>query len=265
MNKKSEYLELLNKNLKRYYFDELGLSDYQQRINDVAERKVAKSILNRIASFCSVDGRKVLEVGSGWGGICVEFAHAGSIVTGIEPDEEELQISKLLDQIEDTGIDFIHGYGENLPFVDNSFDIIICNSVIEHVANVSKVISEMVRVLKPGGVIYLNTINYLFPFEGHYKIFFPPLFPKFLAKIYLRLRGRNPNFIKNINYVTTFRIFSELKKFNVKIENFGFRNLEKIRLLRGQSFFKKMLRKFLIITKLYPYIELFIVKNGEQC
>lgn len=263
MDKKSEYLELLNKNLKRYYFDELGLNDYQQRINDVAERKVAKSIFNRISNFYPIDGRKVLEVGSGWGGICVEFAHAGGVVTGIEPDEEELQISKLLNQVENTGINFVQGCGENLPFADNSFDIVICNSVIEHVANVSKVISEMLRVLRPGGVIYLNTINYLFPFEGHYKIFFPPLFPKFLAKIYLRLRGRNPSFIRNINYVTTFRIFSELKKFDVKIENLGVRKLEKSRLLRGQSFFKKMLRKFLIVTKLYPYIELFIVKNGE--
>ena len=263
MNKKLEYLELLNKNLKRYYFDELGLSDYQQRINDIAERKVAKSIFNRIANFYPIDGRKILEVGSGWGGICVEFAHAGGIVTGIEPDKEELQISRLLDQIEGTGIDFIHGYGENLPFVDNSFDIVICNSVIEHVADVSVVISEMMRVLKSGGFIYLSTPNYLFPFEAHYKILFPPLLPRFLAKIDLRLRGRNPSFIRNINYITTFRIFSELKKFNVKIENLGVKKLEKSRILRGQSFFKKMLRKFLIIAKFYPYIELFIVKSEE--
>lgn len=261
MDKKLEYLELLNKNLKRYYFDELGLYDYQQRINDVAERKVAKSVASRIIAKCPVNNKKILDVGSGWGGICIELYHAGGLVTGIEPDKEELQISKLLDQIEGAGVDFIHGYGENLPFADNSFDIIICNSVIEHVTDVSMVISEIMRVLKPGGAIYLSIPNYLFPFESHYKIFFPPLLPKSIAKIYLKLRGRNPNFIKNINYITTFKIFSEFKKYGVKIDNLGIKKLEKSRLLRGPGFFKRMFRRLLIITKFYPYIELFIVKG----
>jgi 2-polyprenyl-3-methyl-5-hydroxy-6-metoxy-1,4-benzoquinol methylase len=262
MDKKSEYLELLNKNLKRYYFDEFGLKDYQQRINDMIERKVAKSVVNRIITRYSVNNRKILEVGSGWGGICIELFHAGGLVTGIEPDTEELQISKLLNESEGTKVDFIRGYGENLPFIDNFFDIIVCNSVIEHVADFSKVISEMMRVLKPGGFIYLSIPNYLFPYEGHYKIFYPPLLPKFLAKVYLKLLNKNPNFIKNINYITTFKIFSEFKKYDVKIDNLGIKKLEKSRLLRGSGFFKRMLRSFLVITKSYPYIELFIVKGN---
>lgn len=263
MDRKSKYLELLNKNLKRYYFNELGLKDYQQRINDIIERKVARSITNRIITHYSVSNRKILEVGSGWGGICIELSYAGGLVTGIEPDVEELQISKLLNESEGTKVDFIRSYGESLPFTDKSFDIVICNSVIEHVVDFSKVISEMMRVLKPGGFIYLNTINYLFPYEGHYKIFYPPLFPKFLAKVYLKLLNKNPNFIKSINYITTFKIFSEFKKYDVKIDNLGIKKLEKSRLLRGSSFFKRMLRRFLIITKFYPYIELFIVKGEE--
>lgn len=262
MDKKSEYLELLNKNLKRYYFDELGLKDYQQRINDMIERKVAKSVVNRIITRYSVNNRKILEVGSGWGGICIELSHAGGLVTGIEPDIEELQISQLLNESENTKVDFIHGYGENLPFIDSLFDIIVCNSVIEHVADFSKVISEMMRVLKPGGFIYLSIPNYLFPYESHYKIFYPPLLLKFLAKIYLKLLNKNPNFIKNINYITTFKIFSEFKKYDVKIDNLGIKKLGKGRLLGGSGFFKRILRKLLIITKFYPYIELFIVKGN---
>jgi 2-polyprenyl-3-methyl-5-hydroxy-6-metoxy-1,4-benzoquinol methylase len=263
MDRTLEYFKLLNKNLRKYYWDELGLKDYQERINIAIERTGSKSIFNRISNYCFIDGQKILDVGSGWGGICVELAHAGGIVTGIEPNKEELQISKLLNEIEGTKINFIHGYGENLLFTDNSFDILICFSVIEHVADVSKVISEMLRVLRPGGFIYLNTMNYLFPYEGHYKIFFPSLFPKFLAKIYLKLIGRNPNFIKSINYITTFKIFSEFRKYDVKIDNLGIKKLEKSRLLRGSGFFKRMLRRFLTMTKFYPYIELFIVKGNE--
>ncbi len=40
---------------------------------------------------------------------------------------------------------------QNLPFEDNSFDVIFCNHVLEHVANDKKALSELYRVMKPGG------------------------------------------------------------------------------------------------------------------
>ena len=56
-------------------------------------------------------------------------------------------------------INYIKAAGENLPFDDNSFDLVCCCDVLEHVEDVAKVISEINRVLKPGGLFIYDTVN----------------------------------------------------------------------------------------------------------
>jgi SAM-dependent methyltransferase len=61
----------------------------------------------------------------------------------------------------------IGGAGENLPFHAESFDLILSNEVIEHVLDDTKAISEMIRVLVPGGRLILFCPNRWYPFETH--------------------------------------------------------------------------------------------------
>ncbi|PCI21442.1 MAG: hypothetical protein COB62_03655 [Piscirickettsiaceae bacterium] len=79
---------------------------------------------------------------------------------------------------------------ESLPFQSESFDIVISNHVIEHVHDPKLHISEIKRVLKKNGLLYLATPNRLWPFEVHYKLFFlhylpPQLFIKSLKTLNL--------------------------------------------------------------------------------
>ncbi len=60
----------------------------------------------------------------------------------------------------------------NLPFKENTFDLVISNHVIEHVKYQEKHLSEIKRVLKKEGICYLATPNRLFPWETHYKKWF---------------------------------------------------------------------------------------------
>jgi SAM-dependent methyltransferase len=62
------------------------------------------------------------------------------------------------------------GVGEQLPYPDNSFDLILNHEVIEHVQDDRATAAEMVRVLRPGGRIVLFAPNRFYPFEthGHY-------------------------------------------------------------------------------------------------
>ncbi|MBY0450998.1 MAG: class I SAM-dependent methyltransferase [Cyanobacteria bacterium] len=59
----------------------------------------------------------------------------------------------------------IVGDAQQLPFVDNSLDAIVCESMLEHVANPTQVIAEMQRVLKPGGKIYV-LMPFMFQFHA---------------------------------------------------------------------------------------------------
>ena len=59
------------------------------------------------------------------------------------------------------------GVGEFLPFVDESFDLILSNEVLEHVQDDSAAISEIVRTLKPGGRLVFFCPNRGYGFETH--------------------------------------------------------------------------------------------------
>ena len=70
------------------------------------------------------------------------------------------------------GIDikFRTGYGENLPYEKNYFDLIISYDVFEHVRDVEKVMEECFRILKPGGRLFLVFPQYLQPLCSHLDV-----------------------------------------------------------------------------------------------
>ncbi len=70
------------------------------------------------------------------------------------------------------GYRFIQIESERLPFSNNSFDLVVSNHVIEHVPDAGLHLSEIFRVLKPGGLVYLATPNRLWPYEVHNKTYF---------------------------------------------------------------------------------------------
>ena len=76
-------------------------------------------------------------------------------VEGIEPNDEANEIANQKIKLLDLKNINIQRFSEDLPFKDNKFDFVYCYTVLEHVANVKKSISEMIRVLQPGGGFYL--------------------------------------------------------------------------------------------------------------
>lgn len=151
----------------------------------------------------TLNGKKVLDIGCGKGGVVVACALCGaSEVVGSEPEEGEVEISKL--RVKSYGLNnvtIIKGSAEEIPFPNEYFDLVSATSVLEHVKNPVKAIKEMARVTKRNGFCCTTTPNPVFPREAHYKIFWPPFLPKFLGKIYLIIRGFNPDFfIKDMIY-----------------------------------------------------------------
>lgn len=99
-----------------------------------------------------VSGRRVLEVGSNRGyGLGILKAHAHHIV-GIELSERLARIAHT-----ETGVPVVRANGEQLPFVDNSFDVVVSFQVIEHVWDDRACVAEIARVLAPDGVLIVTT------------------------------------------------------------------------------------------------------------
>jgi len=108
------------------------------------------------------NGKKALEVGCGGGILCEEIAKMGFDTTGIDPSEHSLNIARNHAKVSGLEIKYEEGTGEALPYANGEFDAVFCCDVLEHVRDLPKVMSEISRVLKPGGVFIFDTLNRTF-------------------------------------------------------------------------------------------------------
>ena len=107
-------------------------------------------------------GKAALEVGCGGGILCEEIARMGFAATGIDPAAHSLRTAADHARAVELRITYERGSGEAIPYPDGSFDAVFCCDVLEHVRDVAKVIAEISRVLKPGGVFCYDTLNRTF-------------------------------------------------------------------------------------------------------
>lgn len=95
-----------------------------------------------------LDGKSVLEVGCSPAGRLNSMQQA-NLRVGLDPLSHEWR------HFYPTGINIVQGMGEFLPFTENSFDVVLCLNVLDHVDNPRQVLKEMHRCLKDGGSILL--------------------------------------------------------------------------------------------------------------
>lgn len=113
--------------------------------------------------------KDVLDIGCGAAGKSLYYLSLGSkSVTGIDVVEKyEKEAYSLQSELGLTGFTFKVEDAANMSFSDCSFDTIIMNDAMEHVAEPEKVLNEVYRVLKPGGKLYVNFPPYNHPFGAH--------------------------------------------------------------------------------------------------
>lgn len=103
--------------------------------------------------------KTVLDLGCGGGFMAEALARRGARVTGLDPAGEALAAARAHAEREGLAIDYREGVGENLPFADASFEIVVSCDALEHVADLDAVLDEVARVLEPGGLFLFDTIN----------------------------------------------------------------------------------------------------------
>ncbi len=122
---------------------------------------LAADSVHQLSRFTSLAGSVVLDVGGGPGYFRAAFQRAGARYFWVEPDISELSAGGIVEPGR------VLGSALDMPFATASVDICYSSNVLEHVPDPWRMCAEMVRVTRPGGVIFLSFTNWLSPWGGH--------------------------------------------------------------------------------------------------
>lgn len=113
--------------------------------------------LDWVLSFGSVRERSVLDVGCGGGIFSEALAKQGATVVGIDAEASAIQVAS--EHAKDLNLPLTYVATSIEAFHGEAFDIITCFELLEHVDEPQRVIKEAANRLKPGGLLFLSTIN----------------------------------------------------------------------------------------------------------
>jgi SAM-dependent methyltransferase len=122
---------------------------------------LAADTASLVAQYTPLNGQRILDVGGGPGYFSEAFRRAGASFCSVELVLERLSAGGI------PKVAAIVGDGQRLPIATGVFDICHSSNVIEHVASPRNFLSEMLRVVRPGGLVFLAFTNWYSPFGGH--------------------------------------------------------------------------------------------------
>ena len=115
---------------------------------------------NYIDQKISLKGLKVLDVGCGGGLLAEAFESMGASVTAIDVTEANIEVAKLHAKKTGKTISYMMTRAEDLAIKEpESFDVVACLEVIEHVPDPGQLIDACAKLLKPNGEMFLSTLN----------------------------------------------------------------------------------------------------------
>jgi len=200
-----------------------NFSDY---ISEILDKNIgvlkAKKVSAVIQDFMHrqnkpLNNLRVLDIGGSAGFVARELSPFVKKVFVIDIDEKALKFGKK----NNFSKNIIYKVADamNLPFKDESFDIAVCNHVYEHVPSSKKLVEEVYRVLKKGGICYFGAANRFLIMEPHHNLPFLSWLPKRIANIYLKLfRGEDYYYEDLLSYFRILKLCNQFKIYDYTIK-----------------------------------------------
>lgn len=106
-----------------------------------------------------LDGLSLLDIGCGGGLLSEPMTRLGAQVTGVDASGRNISVAALHAERQDLSIDYRQGTAESLADSGAQFDIVMALEIVEHVSDVDLFLRSCGRMVKPGGLLFLSTLN----------------------------------------------------------------------------------------------------------
>jgi len=248
-------------------FEKLDTSKiyYSNEISKILDSKgrlgIAKQIYSVVKDYCGdTKSLKCLDIACSSGVITNFMADKFQEVVGIDIDKFALKLAKKSFHRNNLRFDYMDA--ENTSFKENMFDVVVCNQVYNFVEHPRKLIKEIYRVLKPGGICFFSARNKLAIMEPQYGLPFLSWLPHRLGKIYIHLFKKGNEYFgeKYLSFTGLKRLVPDFKiiDYTTKVMRNPFRY--QFNKLGKYKFLAKILPLDLILPFIPNYI--WILKKG---
>jgi len=199
----------------------LATKDYQfgfsesnsAMFNNEGRLRKARTMIAVLSEHCDnpLAQLSLLNVGGSAGIIDSFLSENFHSVTSIDIDENAINFAK--EQFQRPNLEFKIGDAMDIGYPEDTYDVVVCSQVYEHVPNARTMMDEIYRVLKPGGVCYFAASNRLMWNEPHYNLPLLSVMPKFMAHYYMRLAKRGSEYYET--HFTLWGLRSLVRRFEV--------------------------------------------------
>ncbi len=113
-----------------------------------------------------VAGRRVLDLGAGFGALSLYFAHLGAEVVAVDPNEQRLEVAVEIAERRGLAMRAVVAHAQSLPLEDSSVDLVVANNSLCYIVDQDAgraALGEVLRVLRPGGWLIVRNPNRLHP------------------------------------------------------------------------------------------------------
>lgn len=154
---------------------------------------LAEDTVHEISRYSQLAGAKVLDIGGASGYVGDALSDAGASTLTVEYDWSQIVAhGRHLNR-------GVQADGRRLPICDAGFDVAYSSNVLEHVSGPEQMLHEMVRVVCPGGIVFVTFTNWLSPWGGHETSPWHYLGGERAVRRYQRRHGRLPDSLYGVN------------------------------------------------------------------
>ena len=180
--------------MKRYTYQHGFSAMHREVMYDQGGRyQKARKTLAVLIDFIATTGHdpanlSLLDIGCSTGHMTQVYGSVFGKVVGIDIDESAVRHAEQNNDLDN--VIFSVSDSMSLGFEDDVFDCVTCTQIYEHVPDADRLMSEIYRVLKPGGVCYFAAGNRVKFMEPHYGLPLLSIPPKRIGHLYVRLAGK---------------------------------------------------------------------------